>query len=321
MSRPKRIDLPFCLYHVFSRTNSNDISFPDSRDMGKFFKYLGKYTRLFSYRIHAWCLMPNHFHLLMESSNQAAISEFMRRLLTAYTIYFNRRHVRHGHLFQGRFKSYVVDKAEYLLALSRYIHLNPSSWSKPREPQTYPGSSLRYYLQGGAPSFLYTDEILSWFKGDRKQYERYVMEGMNQETKPQIMMQRYIGNQPFVRRLCQRIKQMDKVGSRTSRGQRKREKFLKESEDKKANSLKNRVCDHFQVTPDLLTKGRRLRQDVGKARKVMILLLLEELPWSHKRIANYLGLKGKSIISYHLLRIKNDPAILQAVKTIKRQKT
>ena len=64
MSRPKRIDLPFCLYHVFPRTNSNDISFPDSRDMGKFFEYLGKYTRLFSYRIHAWRLMSNHFHLL-----------------------------------------------------------------------------------------------------------------------------------------------------------------------------------------------------------------------------------------------------------------
>ena len=139
-----RIDLPFCLYHVISRTNSGEIAFTGKREMDKFLGYLEKYSKIFNFRIHAWCLMPNHFHLLLESTDQARLSELMRRLLTAYTIFCNRRRGRHGHLFQGRFKSFVVDKSEYLLELSRYIHLNPARMKKQVDPEIYYGSSLRF---------------------------------------------------------------------------------------------------------------------------------------------------------------------------------
>ena len=85
MARPKRIDLPLCLYHVHSRTNSGDAAFLDSKDKQKFLYYLEKYLVLLSFRVHAWCLMANHFYLLLESGERVGLSEFMRRLLTAYT--------------------------------------------------------------------------------------------------------------------------------------------------------------------------------------------------------------------------------------------
>ena len=125
MARPKRIDLPFSLYHVLSGTNKRDKAFRDSRDENTFLSFVEKYSNIFSLRIHAWCLMPTFFHLLLETTDRPSLSEFMRRLLTAYTMYFNRRHKRNGYLLQGRFKSYIVDKTNYLLDLSRYIHLIP----------------------------------------------------------------------------------------------------------------------------------------------------------------------------------------------------
>jgi len=156
MTRPKRIDLSFSLYHILSRTNSGDTAFQDNKDRSKFLEYVSRYTQLFDYRIHAWCLMSTHFHLFLESDQVPQLSEFMRRLLTAYTVYYNRRHRRHGHLFQGRFKSYIVDKSDYFLSLSRYIHLNPRETERPQDPFRYQGSSLRYYIKGGEPNFLHT---------------------------------------------------------------------------------------------------------------------------------------------------------------------
>ncbi|MBN1902206.1 transposase [Candidatus Sumerlaeota bacterium] len=301
MTRPRRINLSFSLYHVLSRSNTGDMAFVDYVDERKFLYYLAKYVKLFSFRLHAYCLMPTHFHLLLESGERPALSEFMRRLLTAYTMYFNKRNERHGHLFQGRFKSYVVDKPAYLLALSRYIHLNPP------HPETCKGSSLRYYIKGGEPPFLFTGEILSWFKGDRKKYIEFVREGIGENNKPEILKQRYIGGEAFSKRMSKRLSQMNMSPSRVTKSIIQGELQQEELDRKKAEALLKTVSDFYQVSPMIIRKAKSGKGQHGKAREALVFLLNELLPWNYSRIIEYLGLREKSTVSYHLRKIKQDP--------------
>jgi len=300
MARPRRIDLPFCLYHVLSRTNTGDVAFLDVWDERKFFHYVSKYAELFSFRIHAFCLMPTHFHLLMESTERASLSEFMRRLLTAYTIYFNRRQRRHGHLFQGRFKSYVVDKATYLFALSRYIHLNP------KQPEHYRGSSLRYYIKGGEPPFLYTSEILSWFKGSREKYVEFVREGLSEKSKPEIAKQRFIGTDDFVLRMVKRLDQKNQPGAKAQKAGGKVKALLEDKDQEKANDLVKIVSQFFHLSPQTVRNAKYSKKEAAKARAILVALLHEFLPWTCSQIADYVRLKGNSSVCYHLNKIKTD---------------
>jgi len=305
MTRPIRINLPFCLYHVFSRTNPGEIAFHDARDRNKFLFYLVKYSTLFEYRIHAFCLMPNHFHLLIESTQSAGLSELMRRLLTAYTIYFNRRHERYGHLFQGRFKSLVVDKTQYLLSLSRYIHLNPTTISSRVKAETYSGSSLPFYIVGNEPPWLFTKEILSWFDRNRKQYAQYISEGLTEETTPTIFRQRFIGGEKFSQRIYQRINALNTPGSKGDEAA----SIRKDHERIKADSIVDLVAEHCGVEKELIRSCARPAFQVGKARSLAIFILREHIPWTNDAIAKYFGLKTANGVIYHLIKVKENPEL------------
>ena len=167
MARPKRIDLPDSLYFVHSRTDKGESAFADQKDRENFLMQISKCAGIYSFRVHAWCLMRDHFLLLLESTNRPGLSEFMRRLLTAYTVYFNRRHGRDGNLFHGRYKSYLVDKTDCLTDLSRHVHLAPAGGHYKADPFSYKSSSLQYYMKRGEPDFLFTQDILSHFRGRR----------------------------------------------------------------------------------------------------------------------------------------------------------
>ena len=318
MARPKRINLPYILYHIFSRTNSGDTAFLDRRDMKKFLAYLAKYADMFDFRIHAFCLMPTHFHLLAESGPRAELSELMKRLLTAYTIYFNRRHARHGHLFQGRFKSLVVDKAEYLLTLSRYIHLNPTDAPRKRNHEKYQGSSMKYFVGGGEPPFLHTREILTWFKGDRQAYADFVREGLNEKSSLRILEQRYIGGKAFALRMRKRIGQQGRVGSRALAAEIKARKFGEESEQKRADAILKAVAEYYAESPGIILKRCAAHGAIGRARSVLVCLLCEYISWSQQKIAEFIGLRGPSNVRYHLKRRKEDERVADTVGEIQR---
>jgi len=319
MARPKRIDLPYSLYHVISRTQAGEAAFPDARDRSKFYEYLAEYSEMYGFRIHAWCLMPTHFHLLVESGNRPGLSLLLHRLLTAYTVYFNRRHKRHGHLFQGRFKSLIVDKAGYLLALSRYIHLNPVQAKMTTQPETYEGSSLPYYIHGGEPEFLYTKEILSWFQGDRKQYARFIREGLSEETKPPILQQRYVGGQAFARRMNLRMKEMAIPGSRSDRGIRKRQMLFKEEEKEKADMIEKIVAGYFGLPLDMIKNAVYSRGNAGYARTILIFLFRSYLPWTIKDIAKHFGLHGQRGVNYHLEKIGRNKRLDLICRKLKKE--
>ena len=132
MVRPLRIEYPNAWYHVTSRGVARSEIFRDDKDRKRFLKILEESVDAFNVEVHCYVLMSNHFHFLLKTP-EGNLSRFMQRFNTAYTTYFNLRHRRSGHLYQGRYKAILVEADEYLLELSRYIHLNPVRLEKYRD--------------------------------------------------------------------------------------------------------------------------------------------------------------------------------------------
>jgi REP element-mobilizing transposase RayT len=124
MSRPLRIEFAGALYHVTARGNERKPIYWEEADFALFLEVLDEVCSRFNWVIHAWCLMTNHYHLVVETPD-ANLSAGMRQLNGVYTLRFNGKYRRSGHLFQGRYKAIHVDKSAYLLELSRYVVLNP----------------------------------------------------------------------------------------------------------------------------------------------------------------------------------------------------
>jgi len=163
MARPLRIAYPGAWYHVTSRGNEQKDVFKSRKDRDKFLDYLASATERYGAAIHAYCLMNNHYHLLLETPD-GNLSQIMRHINGAYTTYFNVKRKRAGHLFQGRFKAILIEADEYALELSRYIHLNPVRAGMCGEPGKYPWTSFISYVgQSKAPDWLKTDFILGCF--------------------------------------------------------------------------------------------------------------------------------------------------------------
>jgi REP element-mobilizing transposase RayT len=166
MARPLRIEYPGAFYHVTSRGNERREIFKSQKDREKFLLYLESAGVRYGAVIHAYCLMSNHYHLLLETP-AGNLSQIMRHVNGAYTTYFNVKRKRAGHLFQGRYKAILVEADEYAAELSRYIHLNPVRAEMVARPEEHPWSSYRCYIgQSRAPEWLKTDFILGFFGGD-----------------------------------------------------------------------------------------------------------------------------------------------------------
>ena len=166
MARPLRIAYPGALYHVTSRGNEQKDVFKSERDREKFLEYLASATVRYGAVIHAYCLMSNHYHLLLETP-AGNLSQIMRHINGAYTTYFNIKRKRSGHLFQGRFKAILIEADEYATELSRYIHLNPVGAGMTARPEDYRWSSYRSYIgQNPTPEWLNIGMILGYFGKD-----------------------------------------------------------------------------------------------------------------------------------------------------------
>ena len=166
MARALRIEYPGAFYHVTSRGNERRDIFLSGSDRERFLSYLDSAAVRYDARIHVYCLMSNHYHLLVETP-QGNLARIMKHVNGAYTTYFNVKRQRAGHLFQGRYKAVLVDKDEYAKELSRYIHLNPVRAGIAGKPGQHPWSSYRCYVgQAPAPEWLHREFILSLFGSD-----------------------------------------------------------------------------------------------------------------------------------------------------------
>jgi len=184
MARPLRIEFPGAVYHATSRGNERSLVFRDERDRVAFLDVLARTVERWGWIVHAYCLMGNHYHLLIETP-EANLSAGMRTLNGRYTAAFNRRHRRVGHLFQGRFTSILVEKERHLLELCRYVVLNPvrARSMKVQSPEEWPWSSYRATagMERGYRS-LDTEWILSQFAKTRRvaqaRYRAFVKAGI-----------------------------------------------------------------------------------------------------------------------------------------------
>ena len=183
MARQLRIEYPGAVYHVTSRGNAQQDIYTADSDRRQFLDLLASTVKRFNWLCHAYCLMDNHFHLLIETVDPN-LSRGMRHLNSVYSQRFNRQHSRVGHVFQGRFKSIIVEKESHLLELCRYIILNPVAAKIVTHPEDYRWSSYRFTARSiKKPGFLSIDWVLGQFADKmlpaRKRYRDFVAEGID----------------------------------------------------------------------------------------------------------------------------------------------
>jgi len=205
MARPLRIQFDGAVYHVTSRGNVGRPIFLSDDDRLLFLKILGEAVERFGWICYAYCLMPNHYHLLLETP-KANLSRGMRHLNGVYTQSFNRGHERHGHLFQGRFKAILIEKESHLLEVARYVVLNPVRAHLAGHPRSWKWSSYRA-TSGEAPSpeFLTTGWLLRQFDPQPERavrtYRQFVKQGRGVSLWDDLHGGALLGREAFVREM------------------------------------------------------------------------------------------------------------------------
>jgi len=205
VARPLRIEYPGAFYHVTARGNEKRDVFCNDKDHHKFLSYLGSAHDRYGAVIHVYCLMNNHYHLLLETP-LGNLSQIMHHINSSYTAYFNASHRRSGHLFQGRFKAILVEKDEYAQELSRYIHLNPVKAGLTDHPAAYHWSSYASYVdRTEKPEWLEVNLVLGYFarrmSDATRLYRKFVESMIDREyTSPlrNIVASTILGSGPFV---------------------------------------------------------------------------------------------------------------------------
>ncbi len=219
MPRRARLDAPGTLHHVIVRGIDRRRIVDDVADRKNFVERLGQLAADTETSIYAWALMTNHAHILLRSS-EYGLSGFMRRLLTGYAIFYNRRHRRWGHLFQNRYKSIICDEDAYFKELVRYIHLNPL-----RAKMVKSLSKLERYRWSGHGALMgkiqndwqNRDYVLKWFGqkegAAKKAYRDYVAKGIDQGRRPELVggglirsLGRLVGGKGFASHRGSRVK-------------------------------------------------------------------------------------------------------------------
>lgn len=287
MARPLRIQYPDAVYHVTCRGNEKQNIYRDDADRSRFLQLLNQSVNIYTVKLHSYVLMSNHFHLLVETP-LGNLSEFMRHFNIVYIGYYNRRHKRVGHLYQGRYKALLVDRDAYLSVLSRYIHLNPvrikaMEKSEPREKykhlKSYPWSSLPGYLHKRKKQhFVSYNLVLADYGGDtdkaRRAYRKVLIEEMTQgkEISDQIIGQSVIGSEEFIAWI------KEKYLSKETDGEAPAHRAIKRygSKDEIIQSIVRRTDKTFemiktekgtlrQITMDLLYRhGGMTNPEIGK---------------------------------------------------------
>jgi putative transposase len=213
MSRPLRISYPGAFYHVTSRGNEKRNIFLSVQDRKRFLDYIESANEKYGAIIHCYCMMSNHYHLLLETPH-GNLSSIIHHINSSYTTYFNIKRSRSGHLFQGRFKAILVDKEAYLVELSRYIHMNPVRARLVENPWDYKWSSCSAYTgDKEASSWLERSHVLSLFgKNPNKGYKSFVIKDNNFDPYKNIHASSILGDVGFVNKVQKFIKKEEVRG-------------------------------------------------------------------------------------------------------------
>jgi putative transposase len=305
MARPWRIEYEGAIYHVISRGNERRAIFLDDRDRDVFLQTLGQMAFRFDLEVYAYVLMNNHYHLLIRTE-KANLSKSMHWFLVTYTSRFNKRHTRNGHLFQGRFKSILVEDEHYLLKLSCYIHRNPLRAKIVRRLVDYPWSSYKVYAYGKShPDWLRTSLIFSQFsqKDKYKAYREMVQSysGEEKKTYEDFRHGLILGSRAFVDRIRSTFL--------TERPDIELPQQKKVSKDRDIREVTEKAADYLGCDIDDFKVSLRIGRDEKENRDLLIYLLWEKGLYKANEIGELFGLSYSSIskIAHHAHdKIKED---------------
>jgi putative transposase len=297
MARHPRLFAPGLLYHVITRGNQRQPIFLTLADYAAYLERLAKYRERNAVQLYAYCLMPNHVHLLLQTG-EIPLAKFMQGVQQSYTQYFNRTYRKVGHLFQGRYKAIVCEKERYLLALIRYIHLNPVRAHLVSQPEDYPYSGHQVYLQGKATTVLDPAWGLA-VCGGRQAYQRFVTagqaEGHNAEYY-QVVEQQVLGTDRFVRQVQRPVAAMLEKGNKRT-----------------AEQVFRELVKALEITPEVL-HGPDRSWAVARRRAVVAYMLVRRGGFSVSEVARLLGRDVatlSSLLTRFSERLRTDPQSTQ----------
>jgi len=270
MARKQRIHYPGAFYHVILRGNAGDPIFFSDNDRYRLYLILQYAVEKFSCRIHAYCLMRNHIHLVMQAED-VPLSRIMQNISLRFTKWINYTQSRTGHLFQGRYKALLVDADAYLLELVRYVHLNPLRAGACTIPGEYAWSGHRGYLGVEQIPWLTTELALSMFSSRKDQalaaYELFINDGLSEGRRGEFHSGtcegRILGDDLFTDEILEKVQQ--KV---------EREYTLEE--------VVRAVCDHYRISPEALRAPGKVRP-MAEARGVAAAIVQKS---SHLRLTD-----------------------------------
>lgn len=275
MARPLRIEFPGAVYHITSRGNERKEIFRNDHDREDFLNILQRIVSRYNWLCHAYCLMDNHYHLLIETPD-GNLSIGMRQLNGVYTQRFNKRQGRVGHLFQGRYKAVVLQKDSHLLEVCRYVVLNPLRARIVESPEQWIWSSYIATAGWKKPHVcLETDWILKQFASERKAaeiaYRKFVREGIRTESIwKKVRAQSVLGEDTFMESLADYIK-----GKREIPEISKSQRFI------------NRPPLKDIFTADILGDKRKRNEKILEA--------VDGCGYTQREVADYLGLHFTSV--------------------------
>lgn len=268
MSRPLRIEYPWACYHVMNRGAARQRIFQNDNHYEIFVKLLSEIYNRFQIKIHAYCLMPNHYHLLIQTP-LSNLSKAMRHIDSLYTRRHNVLQKRDGPLFRGRFKSVLVDSEKYLLKLSRYIHLNPVAAKMVCNAEEYKWSSCRAYLNKKIkPYWLSTEETLSKFGCDwqTRKYREFLFEGVDEELDSffkKLRLLPILGSEAFTKNISDIYLQDNKLSPEIAQQKNLVKRYT-------IDQIMQVAADYYKVELDQL---RQVKRKAGnKARQMAIYL-------------------------------------------------
>ena len=306
MARPLRITFPGAVYHITSRGNERKAIFKSDRDREKFLAYLESATKRYQAVIHVFCLMDNHYHLLLETP-QGNLPQIMRHINGAYTTYFNVKRKRSGHLFQGRYKAILVDMDTYAKELSRYIHLNPVRAKMVERPEAYNWSSYSFYIgKSKAPEWLNRDFILGYFSSNtpeaQKEYRKFVGIGSDEVCRnplEEVIGSTLLGSPEYVASI--------------------KEKFLSDQKPDNAVQALNELVDKLCMQDIFNKVDAVFGNNCSMGRNVKMFLCQRLTGERLKDIGDYFGV-GESAVSQASRRLKykmkNDTRLEKKVEKI-----
>lgn len=304
MARPLRIEFPGAWYHVLNRGANKQRIFLANSDYLSFFNLLKDCHEMWGLEVHAYCLMPNHYHLLVHTP-QGNLARCLRHLNGVYTQHFNAVHEREGSLFRGRYKAILVEKDNYLLQVARYIHLNPVKANLAKSPEDFPWSSCSFYIDmqaTGKPEALQRAILLGFFGQSEEEatrsFRKFTLAGVDEETE-QFYKQK---------------KLFPILGKPAFREQIKNQCFPESSPNNEVPQAKmllnppsvdrmlSVIAEAYEVSRTTLTKSAR--RGHNEARGIAIYLSRVLGGWSLAQIAGIFGQCSYKTISNNSLKVK-----------------